>query len=307
MLSAGQPTPSRESADAGARHDRLVERLRCPACIERGDERPLVSAGDELRCGACGEHYPVKDGIPVVVTPTSPLHAERDAQAAPRAAAFGTDAHRQRDYWEADTAHRDAGHPVVEGFSRQRWRHLAKHLDLSTVHSALDVGAGNGFSTLYAPPGIDMVATDGSWRMLSRHPGDARVIADAMALPFESGSFDLVFCWELLHHVPEPWRALKEMARVSRRYVLFFEPNPFNLAQFLFSIYDPEHRWVLRFNRRYVLDQVRRAGLQTDHYERCGLIFPNKTPQALFQFLRHVPYRVPFVGISQLVVAEKPR
>lgn len=82
--------------------------------------------------------------------------------------------------------------------------------------SALDVGAGNGFSTIYAPAHIDVVATEGSWRILSRHPGLARVIADAAALPFADGSFDLAFCWELLHHVDEPWRALREMGRVSR-------------------------------------------------------------------------------------------
>ena len=281
----------------------LLERLRCPRCAERGDDVKLDRDDDSLVCLACQAKYPVRDGIPVCVTETSPLAAERDA--ARLKAAVGTDAHRQRDYWEQDTAHRASDHEVVAGFARQRWEHLQRRLDLSSVTSALDVGSGNGFSTMYAPPHIDVVATDGSWRMLSRHPGKERVIADATALPFPSGSFDLVFCWELLHHVPEPWRALSEMARVSRRYVLFFEPNPLNFAQFLFSIVDTEHRWVLRFSPSYVANQVKRARLALQVYERCGLIFPNKTPTPLFRVLRRFPFHIPFIGISQLVVAEK--
>lgn len=244
----------------------------------------------------------MRDGIPICVTEESPLHAEREAIAG---GGGGTDAGRQREYWEADSVHRDARHPVVEGFSRQRWKHLARRVDLGAVRSALDVGAGNGFSSIHAPGHIDLVATDGSWRMLSRHPGPARVIADAVALPFADSAFDLVFCWELLHHVEEPWRALREMARVSRKSVVFFEPNPLNLAQFLFSLYDREHRWVLRFSRRYVADQVKRAGLRLRTFERCGLILPNRTPPAVFRLLRRAPFRCPMIGISQLVVAEK--
>jgi SAM-dependent methyltransferase/uncharacterized protein YbaR (Trm112 family) len=279
-----------------------MAQLRCPHCVTRGDDRALVADDGTLRCGACQRRYPVRDGIPICVTEDCPLYAERDVVPSH---GRGINTQSQREYWEADSVHRDARHPVVEGFSRQRWAHVARRVDLGAVRSALDVGAGNGFSSIYAPAQIDVVATDGSWRMLSRHPGHARVIADATALPFAGGSFDLVFCWELLHHVDEPWRALREMARVSRKSVVFFEPNPLNLAQFLFSLYDREHRRVLRFSRRYVADQVQRAGLRLLTFERCGLILPNRTPPAVFRLLQRAPFRCPMVGISQLVVAEK--
>ncbi len=39
--------------------------------------------------------------------------------------AFSTDAARQRDYWESDDVHRAVDHPIVEGFSRQRWQREA--------------------------------------------------------------------------------------------------------------------------------------------------------------------------------------
>lgn len=263
---------------------------------------------DHLSC-SCGGTYPVRDGIPVLVAESSPLYGAVMAEARvrdPRGERLrGTDASRQADYWETDTAHRDPRHFVVEGFARQRWQHLARRVDLSSYRTALDVGAGSGFSSIYAPEHLDVTATDGSLRMLAQHPGRKKVIADAMQLPFADRSFDVVFCWELLHHVEQPWRVLQEMARVSRRTVFFFEPNPWNLAQAAFAVADPEHRWVLRFTRRYTVDQVRRAGLRLVHYERGGLIFPNKTPEAVYPLLAKLPFHVPRVGISQLVIAER--
>src|SRR3990167_3456481 len=51
---------------------------------------------------------------------------------------------------------------------------------------------------------------------LARSKGlDARVAA-ADALPFEAGTFDLVYSFKVLDHVREIDRALKEIARVTR-------------------------------------------------------------------------------------------
>jgi ubiquinone/menaquinone biosynthesis C-methylase UbiE len=244
----------------------------------------------------------------MLVPESSPLRASIEAEyaaARPGPPSGGaTSAERQRDYWESDLGHREADHPIVAGFSRQRWDHIGRLLPLDKVTTALDVGAGNGFSTSHAPSHISCVATDGSMRMLERHQGEDLVLADAQALPFRDDTFDLAFCWELLHHVDEPWRVLAEMRRVTRRWVLVMDPNPLNLAQFLFALADPEHRWVLRFSRGYLDDQLARAGLRKVAFQRVGLIFPNKTPEWLYPVLRAMPFRVPLIGISQLVLAE---
>src|SRR5688572_6567999 len=42
------------------------------------------------------------------------------------------------------------------------------------------------------------------------------VIASALHLPFSAGSFDTVVSTEVLEHVPEPLKALKEMRRVIK-------------------------------------------------------------------------------------------
>jgi SAM-dependent methyltransferase len=278
----------------------LESSVRCPVCHAGSIQLSSSSA----QCRGCKQQYPFRGGIPALIAPTSPLFVDVRDKATRPSMALSTDAMRQRDYWESDNVHRPVTHPIVAGFSRQRWQHLAGLLPLSTIRSALDVGAGSGFSTAYAPQHIDVTATDGSWGMIEKNPCPRRVLADAYALPFPDRSFDLVYCWELLHHVPEPWQVLREMARVSRRFVYFFEPNPLNAAQAAFALADPEHRWVLRFRRRYTLDQARRAGISVTHYERCGLIFPNRTPHSIYPLLRSLPFSVPKVGISQLVIGD---
>jgi SAM-dependent methyltransferase len=210
----------------------------------------------------------------------------------------------QAHYWEDQShAFRPPEHAIVRFFAQQRWRYLERQLDLSGIKTALDVGCGDGFSTRYAPSHMRVVACDGSLTMLSRHTGGERIQADAFCLPFRDASFDMVFVWELLHHVSAPHRVLSEMARVSRRWVVCFEPNPLNIAQFLFALADRAHRWVLRFSRKFMVDQAREAGLQVIHFARGGCLFPNKTPQWLFPFLRLFPYRLPLIGISNCLIA----
>ena len=271
-------------------------------CVECGDGEILAgeNCDDPLRCSDCQASYPVVDGIPSLVPRGSALArpaASDDASAA-------LDDGVQARYWASDEhGFRSPHHPIVEYFSRQRWRSLASRLDLDGVRTALDVGCGDGFSSLYVPSHVQVTACDGSLTMLRRHAGSRRLHVDAFALPFRQASFDLVFAWELLHHVSEPHRVLSEMARVSRKWVVCCEPNPLNPAQALFAIADPAHRWVLRFSRRYMMREIERAGLLTSHFFRGGCIFPNKTPRFLFPLLRLLPYRLPIVGITNVLVA----
>ena len=41
-------------------------------------------------------------------------------------------------------------------------------------------------------------------------------VADAEALPFEDGTFDLVYSWGVIHHSPDTEQALREIVRVTR-------------------------------------------------------------------------------------------
>lgn len=44
----------------------LLDILACPACEDRPAVR-LSDDGDYLACDQCGRHYPIRDGIPVML------------------------------------------------------------------------------------------------------------------------------------------------------------------------------------------------------------------------------------------------
>ena len=45
------------------------------------------------------------------------------------------------------------------------------------------------------------------------------------ALPYKDNSFDLLICSEVLEHLEHPEEALKELHRVTKKYVIFSVPN----------------------------------------------------------------------------------
>lgn len=74
-------------------------------------------------------------------------------------------------------------------------------------------------------------------------------------LPYKDKSFDLVVCTEVLEHLEEPARALREMLRVSKKYLIISTPNEpfFMMSNFLRGKNmmqfgnDPEHiqHWTI--------------------------------------------------------------
>lgn len=90
----------------------------------------------------------------------------------------------------------------------------------------LDVGTRDGhFARLLADRGAQVVALDLVQPEID-HPRVQAMKGDAASLPFPDGSFDFVFCAEVLEHVPSPAleRACSEMARVCRGHVLLGVP-----------------------------------------------------------------------------------
>jgi ubiquinone/menaquinone biosynthesis C-methylase UbiE len=89
----------------------------------------------------------------------------------------------------------------------------------------LEVGCGSGIAVqLFAESGANVTAVDLTpWAVattrarLAAFGLDGKVFeADGEALPFENGSFDLVFSWGVIHHSTDMERALSELVRVCR-------------------------------------------------------------------------------------------
>ncbi len=75
----------------------------------------------------------------------------------------------QKKYFEAEHSfHRRWNHFVVQKFASQRWDLLENVISMGEIETALDAGAGAGFSTAYAP--FNKVwAGDRSIYMLDQH------------------------------------------------------------------------------------------------------------------------------------------
>ena len=91
------------------------------------------------------------------------------------------------------------------------------------------------------------------------------VRGDAENLPFRDGSFDYAFVHDGLHHLPEPERAIAEMARVARRGIMITEPADANMTKLLIRSrlmkpYEEAGNYVLRFHPQRLESLCRSLG-----------------------------------------------
>jgi ubiquinone/menaquinone biosynthesis C-methylase UbiE len=144
----------------------------------------------------------------------------------------------------------------------------------------LDVGAGAGHTAMaFAPHVAHVTATDLTEGMLAKTAelAAARGLAnletrpaDAEALPFEDGVFDLVTCRLAFHHFPNPRQAVAEFARVLKPGgVVGCTDNivvPDKQAAGYYNAYeklrDPSHNWVYPLVRLQAMFE--QAGLHVE-------------------------------------------
>ncbi|OCQ99693.1 methyltransferase type 11 [Oscillatoriales cyanobacterium USR001] len=127
------------------------------------------------------------------------------------ASTIDVDGIKVKDYFEACTAPEN--------------RFILKQLGDIKDKKLLDLGCGAGENSVYfAKKGAHCVATDYSPGMvevalkLAENNGVKieGYTANAMALDFPDRTFDIVYASNLLHHLPEPKTAIKEMHRVLK-------------------------------------------------------------------------------------------
>jgi len=147
-----------------------------------------------------------------------------------------------------------------------------EHMKIQPGETVLDVGIGTGGSLPYYPKHAKVLGVDLSSGMLrearkkiveeSRYDNITVFQGNALELPFEDSSFDLVLCLEVLEHIPDPAPALKELARVCRGDLVLSVPSEpwFRLGSLARGKYmsgwgnHPEHvnHWNLRSFREFL-------------------------------------------------------
>lgn len=124
------------------------------------------------------------------------------------------------------------------------------------TNSILDAGCGEGFTIINLRrnkigkryEGVDY-SKDAIELGKKMYPEINIKLGNIYNLPYGDNSFDLIVCTEVLEHLKNPQDALKELKRVSNKYLVFSVPNEpfFILANFLRGNYlktfgnQPEH------------------------------------------------------------------
>ncbi len=122
-------------------------------------------------------------------------------------------------------------------------------------------------------------------------PATQHVALDAEQLDLPDDSFDLVFASEVLHHCSSPHRALCEMLRVSRRYVLFMEPNDSLAMELLVK---------MGFSFPYELPAV------IDHDYRSGGVRDSHIPNFLYRWNGHEVFKTVSSYIPERIFSVRP-
>lgn len=122
------------------------------------------------------------------------------------------------------------------------FKNLVNLTKAKTVDSILDVGCGEGFT-------LNRLKENGIGKKLEgieylqaaidlgkkTYPDIKITKGNIYELPYRDNEFDLVLCTEVLEHLEDPEKALKELVRVSRKYLVISVPNEpfFMLAQLI--------------------------------------------------------------------------
>jgi ubiquinone/menaquinone biosynthesis C-methylase UbiE len=178
---------------------------------------------------------------------------------------------------------------------------LARHRDLildaahMTGRSVIDIGCGDGFSTLkfwdLAHParmaGVDPAPN--AIKVADRNRGDRPIefrTTEGHKVPFPDSSFDVALIQGVLHHADDPLTTIKEALRVAREVVIL-EPNGLNPGLKVLekvSRYHREHH-ERSYSRRKLRGWVEEAGGHVTS-ERFAVFVPIFSPEWLAKAMK---------------------
>lgn len=223
--------------------------------------------------------------------------------------------HRQQiAYYQQHAASYDQSHPGgrTSRCHRQKLLHIAEKLRLQAGDRVLEVGVGTGVHADWIQRlcDINIAGIDLSPEMIDiarARLGDTvdLRIGAAESLPFESESFDGIFCCATLHHVADKQQAVCEMARVVKPggRIAFSEPNilnPLNMRQWMFI---PEEKGQLEVRRRNITRWFKQAGLEFLDFGYLNFTPPKpEFLSGLFDGIDRVCPRVPLLRLIGSVI-----
>jgi 2-polyprenyl-6-hydroxyphenyl methylase/3-demethylubiquinone-9 3-methyltransferase len=171
--------------------------------------------------------------------------------------------------------------PFQRFWHKRRFEEVSKLIE-PVNGKVLDIGCADGmFSKVILDKsqakkliGIDVLETSVSWANKHWRGKMKFFLGDAQHLNFKNNSFDAVFCLEVLEHVQNPLRVLKEIKRIIRGggYGIFLVPTDnflFRLIWFLWLHFYPRG-WVWKethiqtYRNNYLTRLCKKAGFKIE-------------------------------------------
>lgn len=280
--------------------DELESLLACPAC--HGE---LIWAKEEIRCAGCGRHYPIDDGIPILLLDTEAaghdelehLHAGHEHK---REQAEFFD-RREAAEFEIERPH---GTPALYSWllNDKFRRSMAGLANLGPHLTAVTVCAGSGMDAEFlANAGLRVISSDISLGAAKRAGERARryglhlmpIVADVENLPFQDRSVDLVYVHDGLHHLERPMVGLAEMSRVARQAVSITEPAEAAATRLAIKLglaleREEAGNRVARLTLERLEHALAEAGFRTVRAERYAMYYKHE-PGSVFAQLSRPP------------------
>jgi SAM-dependent methyltransferase/uncharacterized protein YbaR (Trm112 family) len=191
--------------------EKLLETLRCPSC----HGVLVISDQDSMDCAACQISYPIINGIPRLLEPSlreallgKGSVSGTDAKQVETALSFGFEWHRFPEMYDE--------------WAKQFLSYMQPHTaEFFRGKKILDAGCGNGRFAYYATKyGAEVWALDlgpaveVAQRNTETVGGTVQAVqADLYNPPFALESFDFIYSIGVLHHLPHPEAAFRNLLR----------------------------------------------------------------------------------------------
>ena len=112
-------------------------------------------------------------------------------------------------------------------FARRQYKTLVKGLYLGNPKNILDVGGSSGNLAREIKKNLKNISylvldinPQAIKKGVKNNPNLKFILGDAEEIPFKDKEFDLVICKDVLHHCENPKKAVKEIKRVSKDYII---------------------------------------------------------------------------------------
>ena len=200
--------------------------------------------------------------------------------------------------------------PLVLFYDMRLIEMMLKISKVGSINYTLEVGCGQGTdAVLISRYTQNLVAMDISLhalkvaktlsRMNNSFEKISFVAGDAEHLPFRESLFDIVFCKDLLHHVPNSSLAILEMKRVAKiaGKVVAIEANACNLQMILIGlIYFSVDKGVFKNTKAKLITIFRKAGFSDVNAEETEFL----PRHLLFEY--RSPLCLPVISKSKLIL-----